>query len=224
MSATTPSSTPGSTGGGRYGLTHPNEAAALGTALLVLVIIGAVVVKSRPAPFAVDSAWADVMMTTRRAGLTFVAEHFFDPLGRFPLSWLVVALGGVALWRDGRRRAIAVVLIGEVASWATNSLIKTFVDRPRPPGALIEASRSSFPSGHAAFAAVTAVVLVGLLVPTGRRAGPAILAAALAVAMAWSRTYLLAHWLTDVIGGLCVGAGVGLLTLALMGTAADRRD
>ena len=71
---------------------------------------------------------------------------------------------------------------------------------------------------------MTAVLLVGLLVPTGRRTGPAVLAAGLAVAMAWSRTYLLAHWLTDVIGGLCVGAGVGLLTLALMGTAADRTD
>jgi membrane-associated phospholipid phosphatase len=224
MSAPTPSSTHGSTGGDRYGLSHPNEAAALGTALLVLVIVGAVVVRSHPAPFAVDSAWADVMMAMRRAGLTSVAERIFDPLGRFPLSWLIVALGGVALWRDRRRRAIAVLLIGEMASWASNSLIKVAVDRPRPPGALIEASRSSFPSGHAAFAAVTAALLVGLLVSTGRRAGPAILAAALAVAMAWSRTYLLAHWLTDVIGGLCVGAGVGLLTLALMGTAADRRD
>ena len=151
-------------------------------------------------------------------------EHVFDPLGRFPLSWLIVAIAGLVLWRDRRRRAIAVLLIGELASWATNSLIKAVVDRPRPPGALIEASRSSFPSGHAAFAAVTAVLLVGLLVPTGRRAGPAVLAAGLAVAMAWSRTYLLAHWLTDVIGGLCVGAGVGLLTLAFMGTAADRTD
>ena len=164
------------------------------------------------------------MTAIRRAGLTFIAEHIFDPLGRFPLSWLVVALGGVALWRDRRRRAIALLLIGELASWTVNSLIKAAVDRPRPPEVLIEASRSSFPSGHAAFAAVTAVLLVGLLVPNGRRAGPAMLAAALAVAMAWSRTYLLAHWLTDVIGGLCVGAGVGLLTLAFMGAAADRTD
>jgi undecaprenyl-diphosphatase len=160
----------------------------------------------------------------RWAPLTFVAEHLFDPLGRFPLSWLIVALAGWVLWRDGRRRAIAGLLIGELASWATNSLIKTAVDRPRPPDALIEASRSSFPSGHSAFAAVTAVLLVGLLVPSGRRAGPALLAAALAVAMAWSRTYLLAHWIADVIAGLCVGAGVGLLTLAFMGRAADRTD
>ena len=164
------------------------------------------------------------MIAMRRPALTFVAEHILDPLGRFPLSWLIVVLAGLVLWRDGRRRAIAVLLVGELASWATNTLLKTVVDRPRPPGGLVEASRSSFPSGHSAFAAVTAVLFVGLLVPSGRRAGPAAIAAAIAVAMAWSRTYLLAHWLTDAIAGLCVGAGVGLLTLAFMGTAADRTD
>jgi undecaprenyl-diphosphatase len=166
----------------------------------------------------------DVVTAMRRPELTYLSKHVFDPLGRFPFSWLIVAIAGVLLWRDRRRGAIAVLLIGELASWATNSLLKAAVDRPRPPDALIEASHSSYPSGHAAFAAVTAVLLVGLLVPADRRAGPAMLAAALAVAMVWSRTYLLAHWLTDVIGGLCVGAGVGLLTLAFAGTAADRTD
>jgi membrane-associated phospholipid phosphatase len=171
----------------------------------------------------IDRALVDVVTAMRQAVATSVAKHVFDPLGRFPLSWLIVGLAGLFLWRDRRRRAIAVLMIGEIVSWATNSLIKATVGRPRPSDALVGASGSSFPSGHAAFAAVTAVLLVGLLVPAGRRAGPAVLAAALAVAMAWSRTYLLAHWLTDVIGGLCVGAGVGLITLAFAGASADHR-
>ena len=70
---------------------------------------------------------------------------------------------------------------------ATNDVVEAVVDRPRPRGALAEASGSSFPSGHAAFAAVTAVLLVGLLVPSvGGR--PASLAAALAVVIQISRT------------------------------------
>ncbi len=222
MSASTPPETPGPTGPGRYGLTHPRRAAAVGATLLVLVIVGAVVVANHPAPFGIDSAWADAMTAMRGTALTFVAVHVFNPLGRFPLSWLIIAVAGLVLWRGGRRLAIVILVVGELASWAINSLIKAAVDRPRPPGALLEASRSSFPSGHAAFAAVTAVLLVGLLVPTGRRVAPAVLAAALAIAMAWSRTYLLVHWLTDVIEGLSVGLGVGLLTLASARGAADR--
>jgi undecaprenyl-diphosphatase len=196
----------------------------VGTALLLVAVAGAIAAQHHPAPFGVDSTWADAMSAVRRAWLTVIAERVFDPLGRFPLSWVIVALAGAVLWRDGRRRAIAVLVIGEAASWAANSVIKAVVDRPRPPGALFEASRSSFPSGHAAFAAVTAVLFVGLLVHSGRRAAPAVLAGALVVAMAWSRSYLLVHWVTDVIGGLCVGAGVGLITLAAMGDAADRTD
>jgi undecaprenyl-diphosphatase len=210
--------------GERYALDHPERAAAVGGALLALVIAGAVAVGGHPEAFGLDRAWADHVTAVRGGAMTSIAQRVFDPLGRFPLSWLIVAIAGLALWRAGRRRAIAVLVIGELAAWAASSLIKLAVDRPRPPGALLSPSLSSFPSGHASFAAATTVLLVGLLVPTGRRTGPAVLAATLTLAMAWSRTYLLAHWLTDVVGGLCVGAGIGALTLAGMGSAADRTD
>jgi undecaprenyl-diphosphatase len=223
MSAATVHDRPEPAHGERYGLDHPERAAAVGGALVALVIVGAVAVGSHPEAFRVDRAWADHVTAVRGAAMTSVAEGVFDPLGRFPLSWLIVAIAGLVLRRAGRRRAIAVLVIGELAAWATSSLIKLAVDRPRPPGALLSPSLSSFPSGHASFAAVTAVLLVGLFVPTGRRTRPAVLAATLTLAMAWSRTYLFAHWLTDVVGGLCVGAGIGALTLGRHGLG-RRRD
>ena len=201
-------------------LAHRRRSEGVAGGLLLIALVFALIVGNEPSPFGVDLAWADRVTAIRSDALTSVANAF-GALGRFPLSWLIVAVAGSILWRQGRRWAIAVLLIGQAASWATNNVIKAVIDRPRPTGALAEASGSSFPSGHAAFAAVTAVLLVGLLVPTGRRVGPASLAAALAVVMGMSRTYLGVHWLTDVIAGLCVGAGIGLLALALMGTAAD---
>jgi undecaprenyl-diphosphatase len=224
MSLATVHERPDPAHGERYALDHPERAAVVGGAFLALAIVGAVAVGSHPEAFRVDRAWADHVTAVRGAAMTSIAERVFDPLGRFPLSWLIVAIAGLMLWRARRRRAIAVLVIGELAAWAASSLIKLAVDRPRPPGALVASSLSSFPSGHVSFAAVTAVLLVGLFVPTGRRTGPAVLAAALTLAMAWSRTYLFAHWLTDVVGGLCVGAGIGALTLAAMGSAADRTD
>ncbi len=194
-------------------LVHPRRAMAYGSALLVVAIALGVAVSIHPGPTTADHWWAGVV-DGRAPLFTFLAERIFDTLGRFPFSWCIVGAAAFVLYRAGRPSAMWVLLTGEIASWATNNVIKALVDRPRPPGALFHASNSSYPSGHTAFAAVTAVLLVALFAPAARRRPWAALGLILALGMAWSRTYLMVHWLTDVVGGLCVGAGVGLVTLA----------
>jgi membrane-associated phospholipid phosphatase len=96
------------------------------------------------------------------------------------------------------------------------------VDRPRPPGALVATTGGAFPSGHTLVAAVTAVVVVLIFVgPGGARMWWLIAAAGWAVTMALSRTYLVVHWLTDVVAGLLLGAGWALLWVSILEPASD---
>jgi undecaprenyl-diphosphatase len=100
------------------------------------------------------------------------------------------------------------VVSAQVSTW----LGKLLYERPRPDDRLIEAVSASFPSGHATNAAVTGLTLVLVLVlPGARRRRWLALAVGYALAMAWSRTYLRVHWLSDVTGGFLSGIAWALL-------------
>jgi len=101
--------------------------------------------------------------------------------------------------------------------------VKSAIDRPRPPDSLIATSAASFPSGHAIAAAVTAVGLVLVLVEPGpSRWRWEVRAVVFASAMALSRVYLRAHWLSDVVAGALLGCGLALGWPALLGMLRNR--
>ncbi|MFG2990304.1 phosphatase PAP2 family protein [Streptomyces sp. NPDC048257] len=100
--------------------------------------------------------------------------------------------------------------------------LKHLVDRPRPAHPLVRVDHGSFPSGHAATAALLVVVLGVLLIPAAKRRAWWIGGAVFTPAMRWSRTWLHAHWLTDTVAGAAVGAGVGLLAWWLFHPALAR--
>jgi undecaprenyl-diphosphatase len=82
---------------------------------------------------------------------------------------------------------------------------------------MIEAHGSSFPSGHAAYASATAIALTLLFSKPGRHPVRRFAAAALVIAgMAWSRSYLQVHWLSDVLAGASLGVAVALFTFGLL--------
>jgi membrane-associated phospholipid phosphatase len=202
--------------GRRADSAHMGRTAIVATLLLGLFLALTAAVLVHQAPFAAERWWAGVVSAHRGRPLTAVALAF-NATGLLPWSLLIVGLATLAVWRARVVAGVATLLAGEAASWTIATLTKLGVGRPRPLDGLVATSSSSFPSGHTAFATVTAVLLVGLLCSRERRgawAAWAALAAVAALAMAWSRTYLTAHWLADVSGGLALGAAAGLGALA----------
>jgi undecaprenyl-diphosphatase len=103
------------------------------------------------------------------------------------------------------RAAIAVLLPVN----ASVELLKLAVNRPRPDGDRPR-HNSSFPSSHAANAAALALVL-GL---RWRWLAPPL--GLLALVISFSRIYLNRHFLSDVLVGMAIGVGLGLLVLRWM--------
>jgi undecaprenyl-diphosphatase len=194
-------------------LPRPTRALCAGVALVVAVLVMAVLVPA--GPLGIDQRWSEAMLDIRTASLTHLAL-VFNWLGR-GLGW-VLSLAAVGIVLIARRRwaALLAFAVTETVTSLSSTLLKILVGRPRPPDGLVHPVGSSFPSGHAAYAGATCVALVLLFTAPGphRRRWWWPLAALGVLGMAWSRTYLQVHWLSDVIGGSLLGVGVALATFA----------
>ncbi|MGA8260848.1 MAG: phosphatase PAP2 family protein [Arenicellales bacterium] len=144
---------------------------------------------------------------------------FLTELGDgFVITIVAAAVLAWLLWRRRWRAAgywAAAVAFGQI----TATMIKLVVQRPRPFAELYDGFAAfAFPSGHATMSMVVygflAVLLAGTLSWAHRWIAYA-LATLLIVAVALSRLYLGAHWLSDILGGLSLGlAWVCLLGIA----------
>ena len=140
----------------------------------------------------------------------------FNWLGRGVGRAIALTLVGLLLLRRRRWLALVAFAVAESLAPLLSTLLKVLVDRARPPDGLVHPVGASFPSGHATYAGATCVALVLLFTTPGtRRRWWWALASLGVVGMAWSRTYLQVHWLTDVIAGALLGSGVSLLVFAI---------
>ena len=202
-------------------LTHPRRAVVWGSVLLVAVALGGVFVPA--GPLAVDARWSELMRDVETPFLTHVAL-IFNALGHGVLRALALAAIGLFLLLARRwAAAIAFVLVEALTPLLVN-VMKLLVGRPRPPGQLVEAHGSSFPSGHAAYAGATAVAVVLLFTALGGRRTYWYAIGALATAgMVWSRTYLQVHWLFDALCGALLGVAVAFLSFGVVQIALSGR-
>jgi undecaprenyl-diphosphatase len=125
--------------------------------------------------------------------------------------WLAIATGLAACGgRPGRRAAVRGVLAIAIASAVANGPAKLLVRRRRPlrpsPPPLIRMPRStSFPSGHSASAFAFATAVGGELPALAPALG------LLAATVAYSRVHTGVHYPSDVLAGVAIGIGSGLL-------------
>jgi len=160
----------------------------------------------------VDEAWMAEVVDWR-GPLGEAVSRVFDFLGGGWFAVLVVPIGVAIAFVFANRpwAALDFVLASAVAALVCQ-LLKALFGRARPDDILLPLDNGSFPSGHTTNAAVIAVSL-GLLL---QRAWVWVLGMLYVVAMAFTRTYLGAHWITDTLGGALLGAGVALLVWCLL--------
>jgi undecaprenyl-diphosphatase len=160
--------------------------------------------------------WVDVLLQTLTSpGLTVVRVVVFAPV----VVWLLTR----RLWRTAAWVAAAVLTIGLL-----NTGLKEIIGRLRPQfaGGGAGLHSLSYPSGHSSGIACLVTVALVLAWPVlGHRGRTVALVVGIVLALevAVTRMALGVHYLSDVVGGLCLGVGWTLLLAVLTGALAGGR-
>ena len=188
------------------------------TAIAVFVALTIAVTGSSSLAF--DSRAFEIAEDVRAPWLDAVAR-VVTTLGLIAIVGSAVVVGAaVAIKHHDRARAGAVV-VGAALVWISVWIVKSVVDRPRPPDPLVHTSGQSYPSAHAANSVGWLALAIALTVVIPTRAGriAAITSGALlAVFVGLSRIYLRAHYASDVLAGEALA--VAMYALATIGAVA----
>ncbi len=149
-----------------------------------------------------------------RTGWADAATRGLMDAGQPAATYVLAGLAALVFaWACRAWWAVAAAMVSSFVATGLAEWLKEVIGRPRPPAdlALVPTDGAAFPSSIAALTAGAAVPLVlwGLRRAdrVGRLVAGVLTIGTLAVGV--SMTYLGAHWVTDVLAGWALGAGVG---------------
>jgi membrane protein DedA with SNARE-associated domain/membrane-associated phospholipid phosphatase len=196
---------------GAVGLTLTLTAAALVAAGWAFGAVLQDVLAGNEGGALLDAPVQRFFLAHREAWLTTVMRGVTNLGNAAVLIGLLLLIGLAWWWRRRTWRPLWSLAGAYLGAWVLSETVKDLTHRARPPAAqaIGHWTGYAFPSGHTTKAAAVYGMLAALLATTprwGRKVSVWTVAALLAGLIGLSRLYLGAHWLTDVLGALTLGA------------------
>ncbi len=189
--------------------------------LMVLGTLALFAVSEGPWDVLADWHWASDQNPSALSVARWISR-WFDFWPGWVISSMVLYGIGWLLRNQQMKRAITVALCAALLAGGITSVLKVTFGRARPMiaisqnvgdgfhGPLIKSGFVSFPSGHTTTAFAASVTLLLLLPKIG------VPATCFAFLVGWSRMYVGAHYLGDILAGIWVGSYIAWLLSSSM--------
>lgn len=170
-------------------------------------------------PLGIDEWWHGIAGVTR-GSVPFAVAAFLAEVGSGLGAAVCAAIAAALFFALRMPRAGATVMTAMLLGVAGSQLLKMLVARPRPWDQLYSSNGHSYPSGHTMGAAALVVSLALIVRYSGwvtrqQAVWVNLAAAGWIVLMAWSRTSLHVHWLSDTVAGAILGTVSAFVAFAL---------
>jgi membrane-associated phospholipid phosphatase len=178
---------------------------------------------SHTPPFGIDLAGRALL-----GGPVHLALIFTESCYWYVLIALAIIMIAVAIWRPEWRARVTYAVITTLVTWQLSDVLKNLFRRPRPSyWRIIHEPTYAYSSGHAMFAIVVWWLWAWFIwrseLPHAVRVVAAPLLFLWGWGVLWSRLALGAHYVTDLIGGLLLGATMLSLASAIRAALEQRR-
>lgn len=162
----------------------------------------------------IDVMTMEFMRSIENLPLTILSkliEYTFDPI---PLLIIGLLVSIFFYFKTSKKKGVwlasTMIITGILIK-----VLKEIIQRTRPVDALVSATSSSMPSGHATMAVVFFGLMAYLFTRKNNKIERIITPLIIILVISFTRVYLRVHWLTDVLAGLVIG-GIILTTSILV--------